>query len=103
MRTLNDRVQECRDTWPPSGRPSRRSSGMSTPTGRSGSTTSASTARSRAGLDETNPVDRAHADFARECKEPGWQILQPELLLAPEPVISAMAQWAGSGHASEQE
>jgi hypothetical protein len=39
----------------------------------------------------------------RECKEPGWQILQPELLLAPGPVISAMAQWAGSGHASEQE
>jgi hypothetical protein len=26
-----------------------------------------------------------------------------QLLLAPGPVISAMAQWAGSGHASEQE
>ena len=39
----------------------------------------------------------------RECKEPGWQILQPELLLAPMPVLTAMEQWAHTRRASEQD
>lgn len=47
-------------------------------------------------LDESNSVSEAHATFSRECKEPGWQILRPELLLIPNEVRDALTR-AGSG------
>lgn len=103
MRMLNDRVQECRDTLGPERMAFEAQFRDTDADGTQWLYHLSLYGEPSPGLDETNPVDRAHADFSRECKEPGWQILQPELLLAPGPVISAMAQWAGSGHASEQE
>lgn len=49
------------------------------------------------GLDLTNPVDRAHQEFAMRCKEKGWEELRPVLLLAPHPVRAAMEAWARDG------
>ncbi len=50
-----------------------------------------------AGLDLSNPVDRAHYDFAVRCKEPGWEELRPVLMLAPRPVGAVMQAWAQDG------
>lgn len=40
-------------------------------------------------------IDDDHIAFARRCKEPGWHLAEPQLLLAPEPVRRALLQSAG--------
>lgn len=40
-------------------------------------------------------IDRDHIAFAHRCKEPGWRMAEPQLLLAPEPVRQALLQAAG--------
>lgn len=55
------------------------------------------TIRGEGGADmEGSPpaVDRAHVEFARRCKEPGWEEADPALLLAPAPVRAALLAWA---------
>jgi hypothetical protein len=47
-----------------------------------------------AGLDESLPIDRDHADIGRRVKEPGWVEATPQLLLMPDPVRRAVLDWA---------
>lgn len=39
-------------------------------------------------------LDADHAAFARECKEPGWELLNPEFLLTPNEVRNALVSAA---------
>lgn len=39
------------------------------------------------------PLSAKHSEFAKECKERGWEELQPTLFLAPEEVIRSMSGW----------
>ncbi|MBD3942197.1 hypothetical protein IF188_10870 [Microbacterium sp. NEAU-LLC] len=50
-----------------------------------------------AGLDESNPVDAAHAAYSRRVKEPGWEELEPMFMLAPAHLRAAMQHWGASG------
>jgi hypothetical protein len=47
-------------------------------------------------LNLEHSVNQAHLDFARRCKEPGWEELRPVLLLMPEPVRSAVKHSVGT-------
>jgi len=49
------------------------------------------------GLDESNPVDAAHAAYSRRVKEPGWEELEPMFMLTPAHLRAAMEQWGSSG------
>ncbi len=49
------------------------------------------------GLDETNPVDAAHAGYSRRVKEQGWEELIPKLMLTPDHLRAAMIHWGRSG------
>ncbi len=49
------------------------------------------------GLDLSNPVDRAHQEFAMRCKEPGWEELRPVLMLTPRPLRALMKAWGREG------
>lgn len=49
------------------------------------------------GLDESNPVDAAHAAYSRRVKEPGWEELEPMFMLTPAHLRDAMQRWGGSG------
>lgn len=52
------------------------------------------------GLDESNPVGEAHADYSRRTKEPGWEELEPMFMLTPAHLRDAMEQWADTGTAT---
>lgn len=58
---------------------------------------------SSAGLNVNNAVDKAHYDYAVQCKEPGWEELRPVLLLAPRPIGAMMQQWAKDGTTGDSE
>ncbi|HET9059920.1 MAG TPA: DUF6176 family protein [Acidimicrobiales bacterium] len=45
-------------------------------------------------LDLDHPVNRDHVEFAKRCKEPGWEELRPVLLLMPQDVRSAAVRSA---------
>lgn len=49
------------------------------------------------GLDESNPVDAAHATYSRRVKEPGWEELEPMFMLTPAHLRAAMERWGASG------
>jgi hypothetical protein len=40
--------------------------------------------------ENSGTLDADHAAFSRECKEPGWELLSPELLLTPANVRHAL-------------
>lgn len=40
-------------------------------------------------------IDADHIAYAGRCKEPGWRLAEPQLLLAPEPVRHALRRAAG--------
>jgi hypothetical protein len=40
-------------------------------------------------------IDADHIAYAGCCKEPGWRLAEPQLLLAPEPVRAALRRAAG--------
>jgi hypothetical protein len=40
-------------------------------------------------------IDADHMAYARRCKERGWRLAEPQLLLAPEPVRAALLRSAG--------
>jgi uncharacterized protein DUF6176 len=46
------------------------------------------------GLDENRAIDVDHVAYGRECKEPGWEEMAPQFLLAPTPVRDAILAWA---------
>ena len=46
---------------------------------------------------ERLPIDHDHIGFSRRCKEPGWEELEPQLLLLPAPVRDAVLTWAKAG------
>ncbi len=48
-------------------------------------------------LDESNPVDAAHAAYSRRVKEPGWEELEPMFMLTPAHLLEAMRQWGATG------
>ncbi len=50
------------------------------------------------GLDESNPVDAAHAGYSRSVKEPGWEELIPKFMLTPNHLRDAMIQWGKTGN-----
>lgn len=45
------------------------------------------------GLNTEIPLSAKHSEFARQCKERGWEELQPTLFLAPKEVIQSMSGW----------
>ena len=45
------------------------------------------------GLNTENPLSAKHNDFAMQCKESGWEELQPVFFLAPREVIQSMSDW----------
>ena len=49
------------------------------------------------GLDESNPIDAAHAAYSRRVKEPGWEEIEPMFMLAPDHLRDAMRQWGETG------
>ncbi len=53
------------------------------------------------GLDESHPVDAAHAAFSRQVKEPGWEEIEPMFMLTPTHLRDAMQQWGESGVAPQ--
>ena len=40
-------------------------------------------------------IDADHIAYAEQCKEPGWRLAEPQMLLAPEPVRNALLRSAG--------
>ena len=40
-------------------------------------------------------IDREHLDFGARVREPVWEHITPEAMLAPAPVRAAMLAWAG--------
>jgi hypothetical protein len=53
------------------------------------------------GLDTSIPVDQAHDEWARRTKERGWEELEPLFLLAPPPLLAALAAWGRTGTVTE--
>ncbi|MBO0895287.1 MULTISPECIES: DUF6176 family protein [Arthrobacter] len=49
------------------------------------------------GLDESNPVDAAHADYNQRVKERGWEELIPKFMLTPAHLRDAMVHWGRTG------
>lgn len=45
------------------------------------------------GLNTEIPLSAKHSEFARQCKERGWEELQPTLFLAPKEVVQSMSGW----------
>jgi len=54
------------------------------------------------GLDLSNPIDRAHQEFAMRSKEPGWEELRPVLMLAPRPMLPLLEAWARDGRLPDE-
>jgi len=50
-----------------------------------------------AGNDPDDPLDADHVAYGRQVKEPGWEELTPQLLLAPDHIRTAMVAWATEG------
>lgn len=49
------------------------------------------------GLDESHPVDVAHAAYSRSVKEPGWEEIEPMFMLTPAHLRESMQRWGRSG------
>jgi hypothetical protein len=49
------------------------------------------------GNDESIPIDALHAQYSRSVKHPGWEELEPKLMLTPDHLRDAMVSWARSG------
>lgn len=45
------------------------------------------------GLNTEIPLSAKHSEYAMQCKERGWEELQPTLFLAPKEVIQSMSGW----------
>lgn len=50
-------------------------------------------------LDESHPVDAAHAAYSRRVKEPGWEELEPMFMLTPAHLRDVMQKWGALGFA----
>ncbi|SDL14681.1 DUF6176 family protein [Tessaracoccus oleiagri] len=48
---------------------------------------------------EASDIDRAHAEYGGRVKMPGWEELQPKLLLVPDHIRDAMVRWSRGGGA----
>jgi hypothetical protein len=48
---------------------------------------------------EGSDIDVAHADYGARVKMPGWEELEPKLLLLPDHIRDAMLQWSQDGSA----
>ncbi len=55
------------------------------------------------GLDLSNPVDREHQEYAKRCKQPGWEELRPVPLLAPRPILPLLEARARDGRLADGE
>lgn len=49
------------------------------------------------GLTETAPIDQVHAAYSRTVKEPGWERLDPKLMLTPAHLRDQMQHWGKTG------
>lgn len=49
------------------------------------------------GLDESHPINAAHAAYNGKVKEPGWEELTPKFMLTPEHIRVSMAHWGRTG------
>lgn len=49
------------------------------------------------GLDESHPVDAAHAAYSTRVTEPGWEEIEPMFMLTPRHLRDAMQKWGASG------
>ena len=47
-----------------------------------------------AGLDLDTAIDRDHLAQAKRTKEPGWVEAEPQVLMLPDPVRTAVLDWA---------
>ena len=52
------------------------------------------------GLVPDNPLDRAHLEYGKKTKHPGWEELQPRFFLCP-PAVRAAVEDAGAAGAVE--
>ncbi len=55
-----------------------------------------------AGLDESNPVDAAHAEYNQRVKERGWEELIPKFMLTPTHLRNAMVDWGRTGQSPDE-
>ena len=46
------------------------------------------------GLDLANAIDRDHLEQAKRTKHPGWVEAEPQVLMLPDPVRTAVLDWA---------
>jgi hypothetical protein len=49
------------------------------------------------GNDESIPIDALHVRYSRRVKEPGWEELEPKLMLTPDHLRDAMITWGRTG------
>lgn len=53
------------------------------------------------GNDESIAVDAAHAAYSRRAKEPGWEELEPQFMLAPTQLLEMMQRFAATGQGDQ--
>lgn len=53
------------------------------------------------GNDESIPIDALHVQYGRRVKEPGWEELEPKLMLTPDHLRTAMVHWGRTGTAEQ--
>lgn len=52
------------------------------------------------GLDpDARDIDRTHIDYAMRAKMPGWEELEPMLMLTPDHIRASMKRWGQTGSA----
>lgn len=54
------------------------------------------------GNDESIPIDALHVQYSRRVKEPGWEELEPKLMLTPDHLRAAMIQWGTTGATGQE-
>ncbi|MGO2037089.1 MAG: DUF6176 family protein [Brevibacterium sp.] len=55
------------------------------------------------GNDESIAVDSDHIAYSKRAKEPGWEELEPQFMLAPNQLVNLMKRFAETGHGDFKE
>lgn len=99
MSTLTERYDECLETLPAERSVLEATFKHREADGSLWTYHLALTGEAGSGLDESYPVDAAHASFSRRVKEPGWEEIEPMFMLTPTHLRDAMQRWGASGRA----
>jgi hypothetical protein len=98
MSMLNDRYDECLETLPAERAVFEATFRHEEADGSTWIYHLSLMGKDGAGLDESHPVDAAHADYNRRVKERGWEELIPKLMLTPAHLRDAMVHWGETGN-----